>query len=449
VARGSYHISLDAKGRMAIPTKLRDALCGDTGGAVVVTISASDRCLLLYRLADWEQVEQKLIALPALNQQARQLKRMLLGHAEDCVMDGSGRILLSQQIREYANLDRKAVLVGQGDKYEIWGLTMASSEAHIPVLLREAVDALNIREGGVYVDATFGRGGHARNIANSLGKQGKLIGFDRDPRAIELGRKLFANDERVQLLHSEFSLMAKALKEFVNIEKVDGVLMDLGVSSPQLDQAERGFSFMRDGLLDMRMDTTQGESAAQWLSRVEEQDLVKVLFELGEEKFARRIARAIVLERNETKIDSTLQLASLIENSIPKKDKHKHPATRTFQAIRLHVNQELMQINQALPQAVSLLNEGGRLAVISFHSLEDRIVKRFIRGLSTPNLPPKNIPVSEDAYRTPLKAISRAIKPSKQEVLDNPRSRSSVLRIAERTDVAYCPPSQSAGGYCA
>jgi len=324
---------------------------------------------------------------------------------------------------------------------------MASSEAHIPVLLREAVDAL--REGGVYVDATFGRGGHARNIANSLGKQGKLIGFDRDPRAIELGRKLFANDERVQLLHSEFSLMAKALKEFVNIEKVDGVLMDLGVSSPQLDQAERGFSFMRDGLLDMRMDTTQGESAAQWLSRVEEQDLVKVLFELGEEKFARRIARAIVLERNETKIDSTLQLASLIENSIPKKDKHKHPATRTFQAIRLHVNQELMQINQALPQAVSLLNEGGRLAVISFHSLEDRIVKRFIRGLSTPNLPPKNIPVSEDAYRTPLKAISRAIKPSKQEVLDNPRSRSSVLRIAERTDVAYCPPSQSAGGYCA
>jgi len=169
---------------------------------------------------------------------------------------------------------------------------MASSEAHIPVLLREAVDALNIREGGVYVDATFGRGGHARNIANSLGKQGKLIGFDRDPRAIELGRKLFANDERVQLLHSEFSLMAKALKEFVNIEKVDGVLMDLGVSSPQLDQAERGFSFMRDGLLDMRMDTTQGESAAQWLSRVEEQDLVKVLFELGEEKFARSRANA-------------------------------------------------------------------------------------------------------------------------------------------------------------
>ncbi|MCL4154609.1 UNVERIFIED_CONTAM: hypothetical protein GTU68_019675 [Idotea baltica] len=195
--------------------------------------------------------------------------------------------------------------------------------------------------------------------------------------------------------------------------------MDLGVSSPQLDQAERGFSFMRDGDLDMRMDPTQGESAAEWLARVDEADLVKVLFELGEEKFARRIANAIVLTRTETKIESTLQLANLIEQSIPKKDKHKHPATRTFQAIRLHVNQELRQISDALPQAVELLNEGGRLAVISFHSLEDRIVKRFMRSLSTPNLPPKNIP------------------PSSEEIKANPRARSSVLRIAERTDVAY------------
>lgn len=320
---------------------------------------------------------------------------------------------------------------------------MTPSETHIPVLLREAVDALNIRRSGTYVDATFGRGGHASQIANSIGENGRLIGFDRDLHAIKLGRELFAGDSRVQLLHSEFGRMAEALREFTNIEKVDGVLMDLGVSSPQLDQAERGFSFMRDGQLDMRMDTTQGESAAQWLARVDERDLMMVLFELGEEKFARRIARAIVLERDETKIESTLQLASLIENNIPKKDKNKHPATRTFQAIRLHVNQELLQVSQALPQAVSLLNEGGRLAVISFHSLEDRIVKRFIRDLSTPNLPPKNIPVSEDAYRTPLKAISRAIKPGKDEIKDNPRSRSSVLRIAERTDVAYVPKETS------
>ncbi len=313
------------------------------------------------------------------------------------------------------------------------------SEQHIPVLKREVIAGLNIQANGVYVDATIGRCGHAHAIVEQLGENGRFIGFDRDSHAIDLAQETFANDTRVQLWHSEFSRMSVVLNEFAEIEKVDGVLMDLGVSSPQLDQAERGFSFMRDGELDMRMDTTQGESAAEWLARVEESDLVKVLFELGEEKFARRIARAIVLTRGDTKIDSTLQLASIIEQSIPKKDKHKHPATRTFQAIRLHVNQELNQVNDALPQAVKLLNEGGRLAVISFHSLEDRIVKRFIRRLSTPNLPPKNIPVSDKDYLTPLRTIGRAIKPSAKEVADNPRSRSSVLRIAERTAVEYVP----------
>jgi len=314
---------------------------------------------------------------------------------------------------------------------------MTTSEKHIPVLIREAVDALNVREGGIYVDATLGRGGHARQIAQQMGAIGKLIAFDRDPRAIELGLEVFKDDRRVTVIHSEFSRMANVLQEQVDIEKVDGVLMDLGVSSPQLDQAERGFSFMRDGELDMRMDTSKGESAAEWLARVEERDLMMALFDLGEEKFARRIARAIVLTREETKIESTLQLASIIAGATPKKDKNKHPATRSFQAIRLHVNQELSQVSEALPQAVQLLSEGGRLAVISFHSLEDRIVKRFMRELSTPNLPPKNIPVAEDAYLTPLKLLSRAIKPSKQEIEENPRSRSSVLRIAERTAAPY------------
>ena len=248
-------------------------------------------------------------------------------------------------------------------------------------------------------------------------------------------------DSRVEVLHGEFNRVAELLIENTSVRSVDGVLMDLGVSSPQLDQAERGFSFMRDGALDMRMNPTQGQSAAQWLEKVDERDLMMVLFDLGEEKFARRIARAIVEARVETSIESTLQLVSIVEQAIPKKEKNKHPATRTFQAIRLHVNQELFQVSSALPQIVELLNEGGRLAVISFHSLEDRIVKRFIRELSTPNLPPKNIPVSEDAYLTPLKAIGKAIKPSKQEVLDNPRSRSSVLRIAERTNVPYTAPS--------
>jgi len=314
---------------------------------------------------------------------------------------------------------------------------MTTSELHIPVLMREAVDALNIRDGGVYIDATLGRAGHAMQIAQRIGGDGKLIAFDRDPRAIELGRDVFEDDKRVTLIHSEFSRMAELLIEHVGIEQVDGILMDLGVSSPQLDQAERGFSFMRDGELDMRMDTTKGESAAEWLARVEERDLMMVLFDLGEEKFARRIARAIVAARDETKLESTLQLASIIADATPKKDKNKHPATRSFQAIRLYVNQELSQVSQTLPQAVKLLREGGRLAVISFHSLEDRIVKRFMRELSTPDLPPKNIPVTEEAYLTPLKLLSRAIKPSKQEVQENPRSRSSVLRIAERTNAPY------------
>ena len=318
---------------------------------------------------------------------------------------------------------------------------MTSSEVHIPVLKREALDALNIQRGGTYVDATLGRAGHAQSIAESIGDSGRLIAIDRDPRAIELGEQVFAQDSRVQILHGEFNQMKRLVSDNTDIQFLDGVLMDLGVSSPQLDQAERGFSFMRDGALDMRMDPTHGESAAQWLEKVEERDLMMVLFDLGEEKFARRIARAIVEARTEAVIDSTLQLVAIIEQAIPKKEKNKHPATRTFQAIRLHVNQELFQVSSALPQAVELLSEGGRLAVISFHSLEDRIVKRFIRELSTPNLPPKNIPVSEDAYLTPLKAIGKAIKPSKQEVLDNPRSRSSVLRVVQRTNVPYSAPS--------
>ncbi|RBP49858.1 16S rRNA (cytosine(1402)-N(4))-methyltransferase RsmH [Arenicella xantha] len=310
-------------------------------------------------------------------------------------------------------------------------------EQHIPVLKREALDALNIRSDGVYVDATLGRAGHARAILERLGDNGRLIGFDRDPRAIELASAIFAEEPRVQIIHSDFARMAEKLHAVAQLESVDGVFMDLGVSSPQLDQAERGFSFMRDGALDMRMDTTQGESAAQWLASVDERDLMMVLFDLGEEKFARRIARAIVLERDESAIQTTLHLARIVEEATPKKDKHKHPATRTFQAIRLHVNQELSQVSEALPQAVSLLNEGGRLAVISFHSLEDRIVKRFIRDLSTPNLPPKNIPVTSDMYLTPLKPIGKAIKPTADEVRENPRARSSVLRIAERTAVPY------------
>jgi len=313
---------------------------------------------------------------------------------------------------------------------------MNTSDAHVPVLKREAVDALNIKSDGVYLDATLGRAGHAQAIANLLGEQGRLFCMDRDPAAVAYGNDVFASDSRVKVLQGEFARMSELLRNMAQVEKVDGILMDLGVSSPQLDQTERGFSFMRDGVLDMRMDPSNGESAADWLAKVEEAELVKVLFEFGEEKFARRIANAVIVSREENRIETTMQLASIIEQSIPFKEKHKHPATRTFQAIRLQVNQELKQISDALPQAMALLNEGGRLAVISFHSLEDRIVKRFMRAMSTPNLPPKNIPVSESAYHTPLKLVGKAIKPSAEEVIRNRRARSSVLRVAERTEVS-------------
>ncbi|MDG1906826.1 MAG: 16S rRNA (cytosine(1402)-N(4))-methyltransferase RsmH [Arenicella sp.] len=309
---------------------------------------------------------------------------------------------------------------------------MSTQAQHIPVLMREAVDALNIQGRGVFVDATFGRGGHTAEILKLLGSDGVLFALDRDPTAIALAEQRFADDVRVKVVHTPFDQMRRVVGKDAS---VNGILMDLGVSSPQLDEAERGFSFMRDGELDMRMDSSMGETAAQWLARVEEADLVKVLFELGEEKFARRISRAIIETRNETELNSTLQLAHIIAAATPKKDKHKHPATRAFQAIRLYINQELIQLNLALPEAVRLLAPGGRLVVISFHSLEDRIVKRFMRAYSQPKLPPKYVPTTDLDYSTPLTLIGKAAKPSQEEISGNPRSRSSVIRIAERTDM--------------
>jgi len=318
---------------------------------------------------------------------------------------------------------------------------MSNNEQHIPVLKREVMAALQIKHDGLYLDATLGRGGHAAEICQQLGKAGRLVAIDRDPRAVELGKQLFVDDKRVTVLHGEFADMDNLLEQANITEQFDGVLLDLGVSSPQLDQAERGFSFMRDGALDMRMNPNKGVSAAEWLAYVDEAELVDVLFTLGEEKFARRIARTIVETRIDTPINTTLQLAKLIDDAVPKKDKNKHPATRTFQAIRIYVNGELDQINEVLPKAVAVLKEQGRLAVISFHSLEDRIVKRFMRKLSTPNLPPKSIPVTDEHYLTPLELVGRAVKPSAEEISDNARARSSVLRVAQRTAVAYAEVS--------
>lgn len=304
---------------------------------------------------------------------------------------------------------------------------------HTSVLLEESVQALQLRDDGVYLDATFGRGGHSRVILSRLGEAGRLIALDRDPQAIEAAQA-FSDDPRFAIHHVPFSDLASVVEQLGLVAKIDGILMDLGVSSPQLDNAQRGFSFSRDGELDMRMDTTRGVSAAQWLASAEEADIATVIKQYGEEKFGKRIAHAIVNTRAETPITHTLQLADIIDAAVPVKDKFKHPATRTFQAIRIFVNDELGEIETGLASALSVLRPGGRLAVISFHSLEDRIVKRFMREQSRGKSVPAGLPITEAelAASRHLKTIGKAIKPSPEEIDKNVRARSSVLRIGEK-----------------
>ncbi|KFX19542.1 16S rRNA (cytosine(1402)-N(4))-methyltransferase RsmH [Pectobacterium betavasculorum] len=311
---------------------------------------------------------------------------------------------------------------------------MLENYKHTTVLLDEAVNGLNIRSGGIYIDGTFGRGGHSRLILSQLGSEGRLLAIDRDPQAIEAAKAI--DDPRFSIIHGPFSAMAEYVAELGLTGQIDGVLLDLGVSSPQLDDPERGFSFMRDGPLDMRMDPTRGLSAAEWLMKAEADDIVWVLKTFGEERFAKRIARAIV-ERNRTEpMTRTKELAELIAAASPIREKHKHPATRSFQAIRIYINSELEEIERALEGALSVLAPQGRLSVISFHSLEDRIVKRFIRHQSRGPQVPAGLPLTEAQLRSQggqtLKAVGKKLMPSEAEVAENPRARSSVLRFAER-----------------
>lgn len=305
---------------------------------------------------------------------------------------------------------------------------------HLPVMLEETIQQLLINREGVYVDCTFGRGGHSSAILESLGTGGKLLALDRDRQAIESTEaKSLLNDHRFILEHSPFSQLLSVAEQLNWIEHIDGILIDLGVSSPQLDDAQRGFSFLHDGPLDMRMDKSTGISAAQWLDDVAEQDLIKILFEFGEERFARRIAKAIVEQRKEQPITTTRQLAMLIEKSVPFREKHKHPATRSFQAIRIAINHELDELTTVLQDAVTVLKPGGRLVVISFHSLEDRIVKRFIRNESRPKQNIGKLPIKEvDIDKGRLKRIGKAFRASQLEVASNIRSRSAILRVAEK-----------------
>jgi 16S rRNA (cytosine1402-N4)-methyltransferase len=300
---------------------------------------------------------------------------------------------------------------------------------HLPVMLTEALEALAIRPDGFYVDCTFGRGGHSLAILRQLGKSGHVLAMDKDVAALEsIEAKALLEDSRFALVHGSFIGVRQQAQRFGMDGKVDGVLMDLGVSSPQLDQAERGFSFLRDGPLDMRMDSSQGQTAAEWLAQVEEKELAWVLKTYGEERFARRIAQAIVKARP---IASTRQLAALIEKVVPLREKHKHPATRSFQAIRIAVNRELDELDEGLMETLEVLAPRGRLAVISFHSLEDRIVKHFMREQERGKPTPPRLPVL-NMHQPTLKTVGKAKKPSAEELRENARARSAVLRIAER-----------------
>ena len=309
---------------------------------------------------------------------------------------------------------------------------MESGFEHQPVLLEEAINALNIKADGVYVDATFGRGGHSAAILERLSANGRLLAFDQDPHAVSYGRQRFSRDKRIEIIHCNFRRVASMVAERGLEKKVDGVLMDLGVSSPQLDDAARGFSFSRSGPLDMRMNTEEGESAMQWLSRVSLDELTHVLRKYGEEKSARRIARAIIESRNDREIEDSRQLAEIIVNAVPGYEKHKHPATRSFQAIRIYINEELQALEEGLQAAVSVLAVAGRLAVISFHSLEDRIVKRFMRNIANPPSLPAGLPVMSTDIVVPFRLAGKPCVPGEEEIKRNPRARSARLRVLER-----------------
>lgn len=309
---------------------------------------------------------------------------------------------------------------------------MSTEQEHDAVLLNEAVEALVIDPNGIYIDCTFGRGGHSRAILSRLSEEGRLIGFDKDLQAIAVGEELQQEDDRFSIVHESFSLLEQEVSKRSWVGEVTGVLMDLGVSSPQLDQAERGFSFMQDGPLDMRMDTTRGQTAEQWIATTDEDDMVWAFKAFGEERYAKRIARAIVEKRAKAPITRTKQLADIISEAHPRWEKHKHPATRCFQAIRIAVNRELDDLEDTLEQVLNVLKVGGRLVAISFHSLEDRIVKQFIQKQAQGQDFPAGLPITEDMINRRMKKVGKFTKAGDSELERNIRARSAVMRVAEK-----------------
>ena len=311
---------------------------------------------------------------------------------------------------------------------------MSEGLSHTTVLLNEAVDALAIKPDGIYVDGTFGRGGHSARILERLGSNGRLIALDKDPAAVAAGKTW--RDARFQMVHCGFAQLAEVLRE-LGVAKVDGILLDLGVSSPQLDDAARGFSFRFDAPLDMRMDTSSGMTAAQWLATVDEGLLTEVIRDYGEERFAKQIARAVVAAREIQPIHTTRQLVELVGKTVRTREAGQNPATRTFQAIRIYLNGELEELARVLPECVTLLKPGGRLVAISFHSLEDRIVKHFMRDMAEGDKLPRGVPIrASEVPQGRLHLVGKAVRATGAEVQANPRARSAVMRVAERSDVA-------------
>lgn len=303
---------------------------------------------------------------------------------------------------------------------------------HMPVMVNECIEGLAIRPSGIYVDATFGRGGHSRAILNRLDTNGRLLAIDKDPQAITEANQCFASDQRFNIEQCSFKNLLPLVNQYGWLGQVNGILLDLGVSSPQIDSAERGFSFQLDGPLDMRMDPTVGLSAAEWLQDASEQEIIFVLRHFGEEKFAKRIARAIVESRDNQPIETTSQLAAIVSEAMPVHERHKHPATRTFQAIRIAINEELEDLKAILVQAMDVLAVGGRLVVMSFHSLEDRIVKQFFERESKGDEHPADLPIRNSELNPTLKLIKKKIRATRVEVEQNNRARSAILRIAEK-----------------
>ena len=309
---------------------------------------------------------------------------------------------------------------------------MSGVHSHQPVLLQAAVKAMHIHPQGCYIDGTFGRGGHSGAILRHLGDGGRLYALDKDYSAVQYGSRKFADDPRFHMLHASFARLAEVATQYDLFGKVDGLLLDLGVSSPQLDEAQRGFSFQQDGPLDMRMDQNQHPSAAEWLASARDDEIANVLWEYGEERFSRRIARAVVAARQQAPLQTTSQLADLIARVMPFREHHKHPATRSFQAIRIFINRELEDLHKCLQQSLDVLAQGGRLVVISFHSLEDRIVKRFMRDQSRGEVLPRGLPVQDNARKQGrIRLLGKAVKPTEDEIRGNPRARSAIMRVAE------------------